>query len=285
MHGSTGIQGGSLVSRMIDEGHQVLALTRDPTRSVVPKGAAPVFVDLSDMQSLISAYSSADMVAVHLPRLYDPRQAIAQAERVLEALQRSRVTKAVFNSSIPVPPTPSDCGYIQARYILARSLAQVVEQASIVGPAGPYMENLTQASRVRHLLSQGELAYPLPPYLPLCWVSAQDVTDVMADCLLAERPHQVTWVKGPDLLTGNEIAAMLSPAVQEEVTWRTQTPAEYEAMTAEDFGAEVAAGSREQYERMARSEVPSLMPGHTCIGVTTFHSWASEQPWRSFAEG
>src|SRR5690606_9548211 len=117
--------------------------------------------NLADADSLTRAYDAVAAVVVQLPLVFSPA-AKAYAEAVLIALDKAQVTRAVFNPGMVLPPAPVGSPYVDARLTLAQRLPSTVAVASVVSPAGPYLDNLRQPWSIRRIAERGELAYPVP---------------------------------------------------------------------------------------------------------------------------
>src|SRR5688572_24320161 len=127
LHGATGTQGRHIAARLRAAGHTVRPLD---SRAV----------DLTDVDSVVNAYAAADAVVVQLPLVFDPT-AHVHAQTVLAALAKAGVTRAVFNPGMTLPPQPVGVPFVDARITLAQGLVGGGTGA-VVGPAGPYLENL-----------------------------------------------------------------------------------------------------------------------------------------------
>jgi hypothetical protein len=100
---------------------------------------------------------------------------------------------------------------------------------------------------------------------------AADLAAVIGDLMVAESPAPVTYVAGPDDLTGPEVAAALGDPVR----WHTITPSEYAQLMRPYLGAETAAGIAASYENPA----PALDPALVRRGTTSLREWAARQDW------
>ena len=111
--GATGNVGGQLVNELVQQGHNVRALVRDPARAVrLPQEAEIVAGDLEDKDSLTAAVRGTDGVF-----FVQAEPAVAQAENMVEAARAGNVAKLVVLSSIGprIQPAPKIAMRIDAR--------------------------------------------------------------------------------------------------------------------------------------------------------------------------
>ncbi|GIH75676.1 hypothetical protein Plo01_21050 [Planobispora longispora] len=265
VHGASGTQGSRIARRLRAAGHRIRPLD---SRSA----------DLTDTAALLRAYDGADAVVVQLPQVFDP-VAVAQAEAVLTALGKADVPRAVFNPGMPLPPAPVGAPFVDARVLLGDRLPERVDRASVVGPAGPYLENLLQPWSVRRLRERGELAYPLPPQAPVPWATLDDLGDVVAAVLADARPPARLVVSGPEPVTGDRLAAAVAAATGLPVGYTQVDPAEYGRLIEPVMGAAAAAGIAGIYAQSAAAPPPPIPDGLLRPGTTTVEEWAARSDW------
>lgn len=266
VHGATGTQGSHIARRLYAAGYEVQPL--DSTT-----------LDMTDVDSVIRAYTGADAVVVQLPLVFGP-VALTYAETVLAGLAKAGVARAVFNPGMPLPPTPVGVPYVDARVALATRLPAAVEVTSVIGPAGPYLENVRQPWSTRRIRDRGELAYPLPEAIPVPWVTLDDLGDAIADALREDRPPAVTVLAGPEAATGDQVAAAVGAGAGREVRWVPLAPAEFQRLLTPVIGADAAAGVAAVYEQAAAAPPPPPPPaGILRLAPTTARQWAARQDW------
>jgi uncharacterized protein YbjT (DUF2867 family) len=274
VHGATGVQGSAVARRLLDDGHYVRAVARHPSRSLgMPVGCDPFSADVADVDALARAYAGADAVYVQLPLVFD-ETAIVQAERVVEALRREEVRRVVFNTGGPLPAEPVGVPYLDARVALARALSEGRFTATLIGPAGPYMENLA-APWSAPLVNDGVIAQPLPAELPLPWVALTDLAEHVAAAVRGPG-HSPRLISGPLALTGHQAADALSVALERPVRWETIEPAEYEEMM-RPFLGDAAEGLSRHYASAV--PLPEPAPADLRHGRTGLGAWASTEVW------
>jgi uncharacterized protein YbjT (DUF2867 family) len=263
VHGATGSQGSAVVRQLLDTGNDVRAIARN---SAGPHGVA---ADLSDVDSLVAAYTDADAVVLQLPLVFN-ESAVTQARSALAALEKAAVPRVVFNTNGGIPDAPIGVPFVDARALLRTELPNVVETVAIVAPAATYAENLA-APWSAPLIAAGEVVYPLPADAPIPWVVTADVAAVIAESLIAPTPTPVQLIAGPADLTGPDVAAALG----ESVRWRTITPRAYAELLRPYLGAEAAVGIAASYE----NPPPAPDPATVLRGPTSLRDWATGRNW------
>jgi uncharacterized protein YbjT (DUF2867 family) len=266
VHGATGTQGARVAARLAGAGYDVRPLS---SRNA----------DLTSVESLLAAYQGVDAVVVHLPQVFDP-VTLVQSESVVAALAKAGVARAVFNPGMPLPPGEVGLAFVDARVAMARQIAEAVPTASVIGPAGPYLENLTQPWSVRRIVTEGEVAYPLPEIAPVPWVTLDDIGDLIAATLGAPEPAQLQVVSGPEPMTGSRLAAAVGEAVGRELRYVEIAADEFRRRLEPVVGPEAAAGIASFYDQPADSPAPPLLPPTVAhAGPTSVARWASVQDW------
>jgi uncharacterized protein YbjT (DUF2867 family) len=281
VHGATGAQGAPLVRRLLEEGHRVRAIARDPDPRRLPDGAEPAPADLLDVGALARAYEGAGGVVAVLPGGATDDAAVAQAEAVLEAQRRARVPRAVFNSGGAVWSVPPGLPFLDARTRLAAGLPRAVPTAVVVGPATAYMENLSESWVVERLRARGELVQMAPAEARMSPVAVDDVASAIAGVLVEEDPPTRVVVHGPGEVTGEEAARAISAHLGRPVRWTRVDPDEYLRGVAKGLGGQYARNIGRLYGAGAGVPPPGEPgPGTRHVtGTTTLAEWIATQRW------
>jgi uncharacterized protein YbjT (DUF2867 family) len=294
LHGATGTQGRAILRGLLTAGLHVRAVARNPQPvpgapvELVPGAAVPVpgavelapgaavepvAADLLDLDALVAAYTGADAVVVQLPLDFSG-DAVRRAETVLAALSKAGVRRAVLNTGAGLPPpVPVGVPFVDARVRLAAGLPDAVRHATVLGPAGPYLENLVAPWSRSLIREQGELRYPLPAGAPIPWAAAADLGTEIAAQVLAAAPVPARTVAGPAPVTGPELAAQIAVGIGRPVRWQTISPDEYARMLTPHIGALNAEGIAAAYAHPAPPPNPTLITR----GTTTPSTWAAGQ--------
>ncbi|MEB4210335.1 DUF2867 domain-containing protein [Mycobacterium sp. 94-17] len=209
--GATGYIGGRLVPRLLDEGHQVRALARNPDKlAQVPwrQQAEVARGDLDDVDSLIAAFDGVDVVyyLVHsMGTSKDFAAAETRASRnVVTAARRAGVRRMVYLSGLH-PENADLSAHLASRKavgdaLIASGIETVVLQAGVVIGSGS-----ASFEMIRHLTDR------LPVMTTPKWVhnkiqpiAVRDVLYYLAAAASLSRtpiPESRTWdIGGPDVL-------------------------------------------------------------------------------------
>ncbi len=294
--GATGDQGHPLMRRLLDAGYTVRAATRDPANFPADRwpGVIPVAADFADQASLDAAAAGCQGILMHLPFTFDRGVAQAMGQAVATAASRAGVGKVVFHTSCVVADRDLDLSAHDGR----RDIEAALEGSGVpfvVIRSTVFMDNMIRVWARPAIVNSGIFAYPCRADLPIAWVSLDDVAAYMVAAyqhpdLVADR----LTVAGPEILTGDEVAARLSQALGRTITFRSLDPETFaRAMSKLVTGSEdVPPGSI--YEGMAKfyrwynSEPQSplaisLKPVLAKLAVrpTPLLVWAGEQDWGS----
>ena len=130
---ATGDQGIAQVREAAAQGHEVTAISRNPTRADLPEGVTPLAADYGDHDSLRRAMAGAEAVLLNLPSTsFQAAEPLLAAVRVIaEAAAGSDSLKVlVFNTSMPVPAErmgiAAQDARLEMREILMESGAPVI---------------------------------------------------------------------------------------------------------------------------------------------------------------
>ncbi len=206
--GATGYIGARLVPRVLDEGHRVRALARDPAKLAdVPwRGQAEVARgDLGDVDSLVAAFDGID-VAYYLVHSMGASKDFADEEaravrNVVEAARRAGVRRLVYLGGLH-PEGRKLSPHLESRKAVGEALIDsgietVVLQAGVVVGSGS-----ASFEMIRHLTDR------LPVMTTPKWVhnkiqpiAVRDVLYYLVAAATAPVPSSRAWdVGGPDVL-------------------------------------------------------------------------------------
>ena len=207
--GSTGKQGGAVARALLERGHQVRAITRDPNSSqaklVADAGAMLVAASLEDTVAMTKALEGAtSLFAMTTPfggTDAEIRQGIAAADAAKAAgvhLVFTSVGSANRQTGVP---------HFDSKYEVEKYIAKVGVRASILAPVA-FMENI---NFVKEQLAKGIYAAALPPTRVLAQVTVADIGAVAVRIL--EDPARFTGKRfdlAGDELSGNDAMNILS---------------------------------------------------------------------------
>jgi uncharacterized protein YbjT (DUF2867 family) len=206
--GATGYIGTRLVPRLLDEGHQVRALARNPSKLAdVPwrERAEVARGDLADVESLIAAFDGMDVVYYLVHSMGSSKDFAADEARavrnVVAAARRSGVRRLVYLSGLH-PETGQLSPHLQSRRAVGEALIDsgletVVLQAGVVIGSGS-----ASFEMIRHLTDR------LPVMTTPKWVhnkiqpiAVHDVLYYLVAAATAPVQSSRTWdIGGPDVL-------------------------------------------------------------------------------------
>jgi uncharacterized protein YbjT (DUF2867 family) len=206
--GATGYVGARLVPRLLDEGHRVRALARDPAKLAdVPwrERAEVARGDLADVDSLIAAFDGIDVVYYLVHSMGTSKNFTAEEDRsvrnVVTAARRTGVRRVVYLSGLH-PENSKLSPHLESRKAVGEALIDsgieaVVLQAGVVVGSGS-----ASFEMIRHLTDR------LPVMTTPKWVrnriqpiAVRDVLYYLVAAATAEVPSSRTWdIGGPDVL-------------------------------------------------------------------------------------
>ncbi|MCV7100687.1 DUF2867 domain-containing protein [Mycobacterium palustre] len=206
--GATGYIGARLAPRLLDEGHRVRALARDPAKLAHVPWRDQVEVargDLGDLDSLIEAFDGMDVVYYLVHSMGSSKDFAAEeagaVANVVTAARRTGVRRVVYLSGLH-PEDSKLSTHLESRAAVGETLIDsgieaVVLQAGVVIGAGSASFEL-----IRHLTDR------LPVMTAPKWVhnriqpiAIDDVLYYLAAAATAPVPSSRTWdIGGPDVL-------------------------------------------------------------------------------------
>jgi len=208
--GSTGKQGGAVARGLLDRGHKVRAVTRDPNSSqaklLANAGAALVVASLEDTAAITKALEGAtSLFAMTTPfgggADAETRQGVAAADAAKAAgvhLVFTSVGSANRQTGIP---------HFDSKYEIEKHTAKVGVRATILAPVA-FMENLYF---IREQLAKGIYASALSPTRALAQVAVADIGAAAVRVLEdAGRFTGKRFDLASDELTGNDVVTTLS---------------------------------------------------------------------------
>ena len=175
--GSTGKQGGAVARGLLERGHKVRAVTRDPNssqaKSLANAGATLVAASLEDTAAITKALEGAtSLFAMTTPfgggTDAETRQGVAAADAAKAAgvhLVFTSVGNANRQTGIP---------HFDSKYEVEKHIAKIGVRATILAPVA-FMENLYF---IREQLAKGIYASALAPPRALAQVAVPDIGTV-----------------------------------------------------------------------------------------------------------
>ena len=277
--GSTGKQGGAVARCLLERGHKVRAVTRDPNSSqaklLANAGAALVAALHEDTGAMVKVLEGAtSLFAMTVPSGgtdAETRQGIAAADAAKAAgvhLVFTSVGSANRQTGIP---------HFDSKYEVEKHIAKVGVRATILAPVS-FMENLYF---VKEQLAKGIYATALPPTRALAQVAVADIGAVAVRVLEdARRFTGKRFDLASDELTGNDALATLS-----RVTGRPFSYYQVPLDVIRQRMGEDAVRMYEWFDRVGFAvDRAALRREFPDVAFHGFESWAKTQDWSMLHE-
>jgi uncharacterized protein YbjT (DUF2867 family) len=274
--GSTGKQGGAVARGLLEQGHKVRAVTRDPKSSqaklLANAGATLVAASLEDTAAITRALEGAtSLFAMTVPSggaEAEARQGIAAADAAKAAgvhLVFTSVGNANRQTGIP---------HFDSKYEVEKHIARVGVRATILAPVA-FMENLYF---IKEQLAKGIYASALSPTRALAQVAVADIGAVAVRVLEdAGRFTGKRFDLASDELTGNDALAILS-----RVTGRSFSYYQVPLDVIRQRMGEDAVTMYEWFDRVGFTvDRAALRREFPDVAFHDFESWAKVQDWNA----
>jgi uncharacterized protein YbjT (DUF2867 family) len=272
--GATGKQGGAVARGLLERGHKVRAITRDPTSSqaklLANAGAALVEASIEDTTAITKALEGAtSLFAVTVPSGNtdaETRHGIAAVEAAKAAgvhLVFTSVGSANRQTGVP---------HFDSKYEVEKHIAKVGVRATILAPVA-FMENLYF---VKEQLAKGIYAAALPPTRALAQVAVADIGEVAVRVL--ENAGRFTGKRfdlASDELTGNDAMAILSRVTRRSFTY-FQVPLDVVRQRMGEDAVKMYQWFDHVGFTVDRAELRREFPE---VVFHDFESWAKTQDW------
>ncbi|HEX6041303.1 NmrA family NAD(P)-binding protein [Longimicrobium sp.] len=250
--GITGQVGGAAARRLLDAGHAVRALVRDPRRASAwaDRGVDVRQGDLNDAGAVATALDGVEGAFLMLPPVMAPAPGHPEARAIItsvrEALRQAPPPRLVVLSSIGSERT-SGLGIITSTHLLEQALADAPFPVAFVR-AGAFIENLAHGlERVAETGYFDTFLVPTERAVPM--IATEDIGGQVARLLAEEwsgaRIVELGTRYSPDDVA-RDMAAVLGRPVRARAIPRAQWPAVLEAIG-------IPAGRTGPYEEMEDS--------------------------------
>ncbi|HXM56623.1 MAG TPA: NmrA family NAD(P)-binding protein [Candidatus Dormibacteraeota bacterium] len=274
--GVTGRLGGPVADLLLERGHRIRALVRDPAApaaaSLHARGAAIVQGDFDDAASLRGWLDGADVALVFstphhgIGTVAETRHAVAQ----IDAAREAGVGAIVYSSSAGAD-RPTRVPFMESKRVVEQHLRSLPVPSAVVAPVY-CMDNVRFPWNLEPLRA-GRVVRGLPPDRALQQVA---MADLAAFCAIAIERHDAfagtRWEIASDVITGQEEAQALTRALGRPVAYVGVPPAQaggmapfFEFLAGEGFAADI---------KRLRADYPE-------VGWRTFETWARAQDWES----
>jgi uncharacterized protein YbjT (DUF2867 family) len=274
--GATGQQGRAVTARLLTDGWQVRALTRDPegvgAKALAAAGAQSVRGDMDDVGSLVAAAEGAYGMFNVQPTVGSPGTApdfsaadeVRWGINVAEAAHAAGITHFVYTSVAGAGRHDEEVlpRNLVSKWRIEQHIAKLGLIATILRPAS-FMENFTGG----YALRDSALVMGLEPNVPQQVMAVDDVGVIAA--LAFGRPRE--WIGrvvdlAGDELTPAQMAAAIADAIGRPLAY-VQIPIETIRQGSEDF----AFANIWLNERGYRVDLPATRRIHP--GLMDFRTW------------
>ena len=216
--GGTGFIGTALCGELVDRGHEVTALARDPSEASLPEGVEAVAGDVTDEAAVADAVDGRDAVVnlVSLSPLFEPTGDadhetvhLGGTRNLVDASEAAGVDRFVQISALDADSAGATA-YIRAkgraeRVVRESALDWVIVRPSVVFGEGS--EFLSFAKLVTTPYLTGLPGGGATRFQPI-WID--DIAPMLADCVEdADRTGDTYELGGPEVLTLADVVELL----------------------------------------------------------------------------
>jgi uncharacterized protein YbjT (DUF2867 family) len=280
--GATGQQGGSLARLLLERGHAVRALTRNPdsaaARKLAAMGAEIVQGDLEGEGDLAASMRGVDalfLVTTPFDRGTGEVE-VAQARTAGRAAKEAGVPHVVYSSAIGAEGK-SGIEHFEAKGVAERELKQMGLPLTIVA-APPFMDNVLAAWNLP-ALRRGEFSMPVPRHFPMTQIAVADIGAFVAYVL--ERRDEFLGQRvsiASASVSGEEMKAALERVLNKPLAYVEKSFAEIDPLLGKLFGGAGSGIPKGAARAMPPSvDIPALHAQYPEIGWHDFERWAKEQ--------
>lgn len=224
--GATGTMGSRVTAELVARGASVRALVRDPGKASLPPGVEVARGDLLDVDSVRAALAGAR--TLFLLNAVAPDE-LTQALLTLALAREAGIARVVYLSVIHAD-LYTDVPHFTGKLAVERMIEDTGLPATILRPAYFMQNDLMLGAALRE-----HGVYPMPVGgVGLAMVDVRDIAEAAAIELLrrdasdAPLPTRRINLVGPDLLTGDAIAAIWSDALDRPVAYGGDDAAAFE---------------------------------------------------------
>ncbi|WP_394825791.1 NmrA/HSCARG family protein [Pendulispora albinea] len=274
--GATGQQGGATARALRRDGWRVRAFVRDPqspqAQALAQLGVELAQGDLDDRSSLDRAMGGAFGVFSIQPSSGQPQYGVSDEDElrlgvsVADAAKSAGVAHFVYTSAAGLRPG-TGVGHFESKWRIEEHVRASGLRATIVRPAA-FTDLLLWPV---FGLSRRELVFFQQPDRAMQFIVPEDIGPLVAHVFSNPEAHLGATIElAGDELTGNELAAQISRATHESVSYARFPP----EMLAQNplFGRLVDVVDREKV--FGRADIPALRRIHP--GLRTVSTWLAQ---------
>ncbi len=215
--GATGNIGSQVIQHLVNDGADVRALVRDPSKANFPAGVAVVKGEFLDVDALRTAFQGVS--TLFLLNAVVPDE-FTQALIALNVAHSAGIKRIVYLSVIH-PDIYVNVPHFAGKFGVEQMIEQMGLAATILRPAYFIQNDLT----IKDVIT-GYGVYPMPVGdKGLAMIDVRDIAEIAALELLrreqAAQPLPITRINlvGPDTLTGADIAAIWTDVLARQINY------------------------------------------------------------------
>lgn len=275
--GATGQQGGALARLLLNNGHEVIAFTRNPHSDAAQQlkslGAKVVQGNLENQNSVEWAAQDVDAIfAVSTPYETGTESEVRQGITVANAAKNARVKHFIY-TSVPKAYEHTGIPHFDSKEKVEKHIEQIGIPYTILGPAY-FMDNLLSPWWLPEL-QQGVFAIALSPHCKWHVIAVDDIAKFALHVIenRAKFINKRIDIAG-DEITPTQVAETLTRLSGRKIT-HYQIPMDQMHKENEDF-----ARMFDWFEKVGmRIDLASLRSTYPEISWQTFGQWADQRDW------
>lgn len=277
--GATGTQGGAVTRALLDRGHNVKAMTRNPdaesAKELERLGATPVEGDFNKPDTIQQAAQGVDAAyAMSTPYEEGPDTETEQGKQLVKALDEAGVPHIVY-ASVASADQETGIPFFDSKVPVEECVANECEATHTVVAPVFFRENLLTEDTLKQL-DDGNLVLALPEDTALQTIGADEIGRFARYAF--ENPDEMAGRRvdiASDELTGPEMAARLTDATGERITFQ-ELPLNDLKEQNPGFGTMFEWFQQEGYD----VDVRQLKTEYDDVSWQTFDQWANDQDWQ-----
>jgi len=271
--GATGQQGGSVVLALLNDGHEVVGITRNPespkAKNLLKQNVEMVSVDFTDSNELINIMKKVDTVfALTTPFEGGVDHEVQQGISMANAAKEAGIGHFIFNS-VGDANQPTGIPHFDSKYEVEKHLETLGMAYTIVAPAY-FMDNIFIPFMLEQL-KEGLLKMAMPADRKLQQISVEDIGKFVGivvnerEAMFGDRVN----ISG-DELTGEEVSQVLTKAIGKKIQYEGYNP-DYLREQSEDMAL--------MYEWFNDKGYTADLNSLKKYGFMSFEDWALKQNW------
>jgi uncharacterized protein YbjT (DUF2867 family) len=275
--GATGQQGGAVARRLIERGHRVKALTRNPesekAKELKKLGMEPVNGDFTDKVTLVEAMRGYDTVFSMATPLEKGVQAETEmAITTFEAALEAGVSHYVY-SSVAGADKNTGIPHFESKFKVEQYITGKNIPYTVVAPVY-FMENLRSPFTLP-ALKQGAFSQALPKARKLQMIALQNIAEFVVHVI--ENPEKFNGKRfeiASDELSGEEVARMLTSTTKCKIGYN-EVPIEQLKSANLDLGL-----MYEWFNEVGYSvDLEELKRDYPDVSWKSLRDWIQEKDW------